>query len=52
MGRAVQDQLVGRTIAMIVVRIVEAISGAKKEATNSKDHRKYWQNQLNIHKNP
>jgi hypothetical protein len=47
----VQGQLVGRTITMIVVRIVEAVAGGKKETANRKECSKYGQNQLNIHKN-
>jgi hypothetical protein len=41
---------VGRTIAMVVFRVVEAIFGAKKQAANTKNHGQCGQNQLNIHR--
>jgi hypothetical protein len=41
---------VGRTIAMVVIRIVETVFGAKEKATAHKNSRKYGQNNLDIHK--
>lgn len=34
---------------MVVLRIVEAIFGAKKQATANKNYGEYGQNQFNIH---
>jgi hypothetical protein len=40
---------VGRTVAVVVIGIIEAILGAKKQATNAKHQSQHRQNQLNIH---